>query len=174
MTTQTTTALRQRPRGIHPKRAGAQQSPGEKVSTLPEYLEAHEALAVLAAAPHSKARLLFRLQWRAGLRVSEAPGLEPADLALDADLPTLRVHQGKGRRSRVVPVHTELQNALSAVLQFSSVGQGPKIGVGRSTAWRWVQGGCKPGGGPGRINGGPGPTDSAIPTRGICFFTAFR
>ena len=139
MTTQTTTALRRRPRGIHPKKAGVQQSPGEKGSTLPEYLEAHEVQAVLTAAPHSRARLLFLLQWRAGLRVSEALALEPADLSLDTDLPTLRVRQGKGRRSRVVPVHPELQNALAAVLQFAGMGRGPLVGASRSTAWRWAQ-----------------------------------
>ena len=137
MTTQTTPALRRRPRGIHPKGATVQQSPGEKGSTLPEYLEAHEVQAVLTAAPHSKARLLFLLQWRAGLRVSEALALEAADMSLDTDLPTLRVRQGKGRRARIVPVHPELQNALAAVLQFSGVGRGPIVGVSRSTAWRW-------------------------------------
>ena len=76
MTTKTTTALRRRPRGIHPKRADVQQSPGGKGSTLPEYLEAYEAQAILTAAPHSRARLLFLLQCRAGLRVSEGPGPE--------------------------------------------------------------------------------------------------
>ena len=139
MTTQTTPALRRRPGGIHPKRAAVQQSPGEKGSTLPEYLEAHEVQAVLTAAPHSRAHLLFLLQWRAGLRVSEALALEPADLSLDTDLPTLRVRQGKGRRSRVVPVHPELQNALAAVIQFSGLGRGPIVGASRSTAWRWAQ-----------------------------------
>ena len=139
MTTQTTNALRRRPRGIHPKRADVQQSPGKKGSKLPEYLEAHEVQAVLAAAPHSKARLLFLLQWRAGLRVSEALALEPVDLSLETDLPTLRVRQGKGRRARIVPVHPELQNALAAVIQFSGLGRGPIVGASRSTAWRWAQ-----------------------------------
>ena len=137
MTTQTTTALRRRPRGIHPKRAGVQQNSGKKGFTLPEYLEAAEIQAILAAAPNSRARLLMLLQWRAGLRVSEALALEAADMSLDTDLPTLRVRQGKGRRTRIVPVHPELQNALAAVLQFSGVGRGPIVGVSRSTAWRW-------------------------------------
>ena len=121
------------------RRLTVQQSTGKKGSTLPEYLEAHEVQAVLTAAPHSRARLLFLLQWRAGLRVSEALALEPADLSLDTDLPTLRVRQGKGRRSRVVPVHPELQNALAAVLQFAGMGRGPILAASRSTAWRWAQ-----------------------------------
>ena len=71
------------------------------------------------------------LQWRAGLRVSEALDLEAANLALEAadlslhpDQPTIRVRQGKGGRSRIVPVHPELLNALDAVLQFSQIGRG--------------------------------------------------
>ena len=79
------------------------------------------------------------LQWRAGLRVSEALALEAADLSLNSDQPTLRVRQGKGNRSRIVPVHPELLNALVAVLQFADLGRGSIIGVSRSTAWRWVK-----------------------------------
>ena len=79
MTTTAITPTRRRARGIYSKGAGLQQSPGKKGSRLPEYLEAREVQAVLTAAPHSRARLLFLLQWRAGLRVSEALDLEPAD-----------------------------------------------------------------------------------------------
>ena len=68
------------------------------------------------------------------------PGrLRSADLSLDSDQPTIRVRWGKGRRSRIVPVHPELQNALAAVLQFAGMGRGPIVGASRSTAWRWAQ-----------------------------------
>ena len=140
MITKPTTALQRRAKGIHPKKPTVQQNLREKGCTLPEYLEAHEVQAVLAAATHAPARLLMLLQWRAGLRVSEAVALEASDLSLETDQPTIRVRMGKGRRSRIVPVHPELQNALSSVLQFVGVGRGPIIGVDRSTAWRWVQG----------------------------------
>ena len=139
MTTTAITPARRHARGIHPKGAGVQQNPGKKGSTLPEYLEAQEIHAILAAAPNSRARLLMLLQWRAGLRVSEALALEAADLSLTSDQPTIRVRQGKGNRSRIVPVHPELHNALNAVLQFADLGRGKVIGVSRSTAWRWVQ-----------------------------------
>ena len=36
------------------------------------------------------------LQWRAGLRVSEALALERRDSNLETDRPTLRVRAGKG------------------------------------------------------------------------------
>ena len=139
MTTIPTTAIVRRGRGLHPRKAPVQQNPGGKGFTLPEYLEAHQVQTVLAAAPNPRARLLTLLQWRAGLRVSEALALEAADLSLHSDQPTIRVRQGKGGRSRIVPVHPELLNALEAVLQFSQIGRGRLIPVSRSTAWRWVQ-----------------------------------
>jgi integrase len=141
MTTISSTSIVRWAKGIHPRRAPVEQSPGRKGSiTLPEYLEAQEVQAVLAVAPNPRARLLMLLQWRAGLRVSEALALQPADLSLDSDHPTIRVRHGKGGRSRIVPVHPELQNALVAVLQFADVARtGRIIGASRSTAWRWVQ-----------------------------------
>ena len=116
-----------------------QQLTGAKRRTLPEYLEASEVNAVLAAAPNPRAKLLILLQWRAGLRVSEALALEPGDLSLDADRPTLRVPSGKGGKARLVPVHPELQTALIAVLSYANVGRGRIVNASRSTAWRWVQ-----------------------------------
>ena len=77
------------------------KTPEGKGSTLPEYLEAQQVQAILAAAPNPRARLLMLLQWRAGLRVSEALALETPDLSLDSDQPTIRFRQGKGGRSRM-------------------------------------------------------------------------
>ena len=76
----------------------------ERVSrlyTLPEYMEPPEVEALIHAAPHGQARLIMLEQWRAGLRVSEAVTLEAADLRLDGDRPTLRVHRGKGHKDWV-------------------------------------------------------------------------
>ena len=139
MTATPTTAIVRRGRRLHPQRAQVQQKPWGKGFTLPEYLEAHQVQAVLAAAPNPRARLLMLLQWRVGLLVSEALAIEAVDLSLDSDQPTIRVRQGKGGRSRIVPVHPELLNALDAVLQFSQIGRGRIIPVSRSTARRWVQ-----------------------------------
>ena len=71
----TTTSIRRRGRGLHPRRDPVQQLTGVKRCTLPEYLEADEVSAVIAAAPNPRAKLLILLQWRAGLRVSEALAL---------------------------------------------------------------------------------------------------
>ena len=64
--------------------------------------------------------------------------LTRADLSPDTDRPTLRVRNGKGRKSRFVPVDPKLQNVLASVLEFTDVGDGPIIGADRSMLWRWV------------------------------------
>ena len=80
------------------------------------------------------------IEWRAGLRVSEALALEVQDISLETDMPTIRVRQGKGRKARIVPVHPELHSALVSALQFGNVGQGDRIvKASRSTADRWVR-----------------------------------
>ena len=77
--------------------------------------------------------------WGATKRATEALALEARDLHLDSDRPTLVVRQGKGRKDRVVPVHPELQTALTAATSFGTAGQGRLIDVSRVTVWRWVQ-----------------------------------
>ena len=107
---------------------------------LPEYLEAREVEALLSAAPHGKARLLMLIQWRAGLRVSEALALEGRDLRLDPEMPTLQVRQGKGRKPRIVPVHPELRTGLLARMEYGELPAGRRVVVaGRSTADRWIR-----------------------------------
>ena len=134
MTTQAV-ARRRRPRGTHPKRSDRLAQPRK----LPEYLEAREVEAIIRASDNPRARLLMLKQWRAGLRIAEALALEVADLSLDAEPPTLRVRAGKGNRSRIVPMHRELQAALRSALAYGSIGQGRLVDVHPSTAWRWVK-----------------------------------
>ena len=112
----TAIARRRRPRGQHPKRADQALA----AKPLPQYLEAHEVNAIIRAADDPRARLLMLEQWRAGLRVSEALALEVADLSLDVELPTIRVRSGKGRKSRIVPVHPELGAAFQMALAPTS------------------------------------------------------
>ena len=97
MANQQTTAVERyrRPRGQHPRR---RRDIDEKtVEQLPEYLEALEIDALIRASPNPKARLLFLIEWRAGLRISEALAVEARDLSLSSDQPTIRVRQGQGQ-----------------------------------------------------------------------------
>ena len=98
--------------------------------TLPEYLEPGEVDIMLRSAPHGEARLLSLIQWRAGLRISEAMDLEVKDLMLsDVENPTIRVRYGKGERARLIPTHPELTMALVSFLAYSAVRKGPLLPV---------------------------------------------
>ena len=68
---------------------------------LPETLTVADVAALLDAAPDLRGRALLELLYAAGLRVSEAIGLDREDLALDGGY--VRVI-GKGDRERLVPV----------------------------------------------------------------------
>jgi integrase len=135
----TKAVARRKARGIYPRAADVRQSPGGKGRTLPEYLDKPEIDALIQAAAHPQAVLLMLMQWRAGLRVSEALAVEVADLKLDSERPTLTVRQAKGGRTRLVPVHDELCSALSNAIAYGQIRRGRLIQVTRSTAWRWVK-----------------------------------
>ena len=131
-------ARRPRGRGLHRKGANTRQDVREKGS-LPEYLVQHEVEGLIRAAPGAHARLLMLIQWRAGLRISEALGLEARDVQLDDDLPTLRVRRGKGGRARLVPIHPELAAALRLRMDYGDSGSTDKlVGVGRQQGSRWI------------------------------------
>ena len=113
---------------------------------LPEYLDKADVDSLIRAAPPARGRtaarprLLILLQWRAGLRVSEALALTGADLYLDSDRPTLKVRSGKGGKPRIVPIHRELKEALENFLAFRDGAPETKlIGVSRQTAFAWVR-----------------------------------
>ena len=86
-------------------------------SSLHEYLEQSVIESLIRCAPHPQAALLLLVLWRAGLRISEALALEVSDLSLGSESPTLRVRQGKGGRSRLVPA---LQQKSSISATFAS------------------------------------------------------
>ena len=71
--------------------------------------------------------------------MSEALALQPRDLCLDTDRPTLRFRSSKGDKARVFPIRSELKSALIVVLNYADVGRRKIISVSRSTARRWVK-----------------------------------
>ena len=57
---------------------------------------------------------LFEVIYGAGLRVSEACGLDVGDIEVDGGRAYVRVRQGKGRKDRIVPVGSKARAALDA------------------------------------------------------------
>jgi len=138
----TTALARTSDRKLSRKQGVLQQRASGNVArrtSLPEYLELAAIDSLLQLAPHAQARLIMLVQWRAGLRISEALALEVADLDLDGDNPTLRVRSGKGGKSRLVPLHAELAVALRTLLDYGNLKRGPLFDASRSTAWRWLK-----------------------------------
>ena len=111
-----------------------------KRQTLPEYLEASEVDVLVDHADGFRQKLLMRLMWRAGLRVSEALDLMPADIRLEDEPPVLFIREGKGSKDRLVPVHISLKADLMTAQDVEVI---PARGIifkeSRFTAWRWVK-----------------------------------
>jgi len=57
---------------------------------------------------------LLEVIYGAGLRVSEACGLDVDDIEIDGDRAYVRVRQGKGRKDRIVPIGGKARAALDA------------------------------------------------------------
>ena len=101
------------------------QNPADLVSTprrgshLPRVLSAREAGGLLDAIPASSAlelrdRAMFELAYSSGLRAEEIVSLNCADVDYDGE--QLRV-EGKGRKTRFVPVGEPAMAAVSAYLE---------------------------------------------------------
>jgi integrase/recombinase XerD len=85
---------------------------GKKPRTLPVVLAPAEVRRLLDAVPPGRNRLMFRLAYGCGLRLSEVTHLRVADV--DGARHTLWVRHGKGNKDRGVPLPAELLGDLRA------------------------------------------------------------
>lgn len=67
-------------------------------------------------------RVLLLFLARTGARVSEALGIEPADLSLDGARPQVLL-RGKGRKERIVPLARDLVSAIDELLRERRLGR---------------------------------------------------
>ncbi len=138
-----TTALATRPKGkpVKKNRHVRQKTGGTVAQQLPQYLLPEQVEALMKQAPNAQAEVLMLTQWRAGLRISEALGLDVGDLdfAEDGNNAALRVRRGKGNKPRFVPLHPELAAAIKTYIRMGNIRRGKVFSTTRSTAWRWMQ-----------------------------------
>jgi site-specific recombinase XerD len=90
--------------------------------TLPVILSPAEVRQFLSCVPRRKARTVLTVCYAAGLRISEAVALKPADI--DSQRMMIRVEQGKGQKDRYVMLSGELLKILREWYRFA-----------RPTAW---------------------------------------
>ncbi|HET9081113.1 MAG TPA: tyrosine-type recombinase/integrase [Trebonia sp.] len=72
-------------------------------------------LRAVEACPSARDRAMALLPFYAGLRVSEVAGLDVDDITMSARKGAIRI-VGKGEKTRTVPVHPKLREALTAWL----------------------------------------------------------
>ncbi len=85
--------------------------------TLPVVLSPEEVRQFLSCVPRRKARTVLTVCYAAGLRVSEAIALKPADI--DSQRMMIRVEQGKGQKDRYVMLSDELLRILREWYRFA-------------------------------------------------------
>ena len=84
----------------------------KKPQTLPIVLSRAEVRQFLESVPSLKHRTILSVCYAAGLRISEAVRLQPADI--DSQRMVLRVEQGKGQKDRYVMLSPRLLELLRA------------------------------------------------------------
>jgi site-specific recombinase XerD len=89
--------------------------------SLPEILSREEVRQLIDSPPNPKHRLLLATIYAAGLRVSEALKLRVKDI--DTRRMTIHIHQGKGRKDRVLPLPKALLQQMEGYSQMAPSGE---------------------------------------------------
>jgi integrase/recombinase XerC len=105
---------------------------------LPHFLSSDEIGRLLQAPPATTAqglrdRAILETMYSAGLRVSEAVGMNDADLDLAEGLGRIR---GKGRRERLAPIGSFAAKAIQRWLKVRKVGSDGRGGAGTANRRR--------------------------------------
>jgi site-specific recombinase XerD len=96
----------------------ALKSPSATVITRYQVISEAEMAAMLAAARDDRERAILAVFLGSGARVSEVAALRVADLHEDFEGGSaLFIHQGKGRRDRVVPIQPDVERLIRQYLK---------------------------------------------------------
>ena len=111
--------------------------------TLPVILSPDEVRQFLGCVPRRKARTVLTVCYAAGLRISEAVSLKPADI--DSQRMMIRVEQGKGQKDRYVMLSEQLLKILREWYRFArpTVWMFPGVIPGSHVTVEGVQDACK-------------------------------
>ena len=107
-----------------------------KVQHLPLILSMEEVARILTAPEHLKSRALLMTIYAAGLRRSEVARLRVHDI--DSARMTITVHQGKGRKDRVVMLSPVLLETLRQYWRYEKPKEWlfPGKSPNRTISWR--------------------------------------
>ncbi len=87
----------------------------KKRQQLPKVISEEKILAGIITVENLKHRTLLLLAYSCGLRVSEAVGVQISNI--DRDRMQMFIHQGKGKKDRVIPMAISLMPFLDAYLE---------------------------------------------------------
>src|SRR4030042_2479670 len=92
------------------------------IRDLRAYLESEQVERLIAVAPHLRDKLLVRIPWRTGIRVTELIVLKESDIDYDSRAITVKVQKQRKKddktveRRRVVPVDRATLSMLKGYL----------------------------------------------------------
>ena len=87
----------------------------KKRQQLPKVISEEKILAGIITVENLKHRTLLLLAYSCSLRVSEAVGVQVSNI--DRDRMQMFIHQGKGKKDRVIPMAISLMPFLDAYLE---------------------------------------------------------
>jgi len=96
---------------------------GEEVKGMKIYLDPEEAEKAISSRPGLRDRLILRMLWRTGLRVSELLSLKAEDIDWEGAALTVITLKQKEQKKRIIPIDRETLEMLSIYLEGRKTGR---------------------------------------------------
>jgi len=118
--------------GLGPAKVRRQDLPSAAPKSL-EHDELRKVMKAIAQCESVRNRTIAMILIHSGLRISELAELNVADVSLSARKGEIVVRNGKGNKHRVVPVNSDLREALAAYMSTPRLPQEPLFVSRRGT-----------------------------------------